>query len=297
MQEITPLILDFQSPNVAVVAYAKQNDRASRKLVCQLVDGGAPFTVGGNIYAAIRFLKPDGTGGMYDTDDNGNNAIIFNGSQATLILAEQVLTVPGTVYLELNLYNSQSERLTTFAFVLNVEASVLSDATIISSNYYNILTQQIADILGSIGAVAGLEATATSIPKDENATVEVTGGTSAQDPYVLNFGIPRGYSPDVAVTREGKEVTITATDENGTTEETIVEPTAAVTQSGPNITITMTDADGTTTATVLRGSVRLATFDIDIATGQLVMTAPESFDELTFSINSEGQLEVTFNNG
>ena len=295
MLETTPLILDFQAPNVAVVAYAKQNDRATRKLICQLVDGGTPWVAFGNIYAAIRFLKPDGTGGFYDTDDNGNPAIAFNGSQATLTLAEQVLTVPGTVYLELNIYNSQSERLTTFAFVLNVEASVLSDATIISSNYYNILTQQIADILGSIGAVAGLTATAHSIPKDEDATVTVTGGTSAQDPYNLNFGLPRGYSPDLAITKDGNEVTITATDEHGTTSETITDPTAEVTQDGADITITMTDHNGTTTATVLRGSLLLATFGINIATGQLVMTAPANYTDLIFSINSDGQLEVTVN--
>lgn len=295
MLETTPLILDFQAPNVAVVAYAKQNDRATRKLICQLVDGGTPWVAIGNIYAAIRFLKPDGTGGFYDTDDNGNPAIAFNGSQATLTLAEQVLTVPGTVYLELNIYNSQSERLTTFAFVLNVEASVLSDATIISSNYYNILTQQIADILGSIGAVAGLTATAHSIPKDEDATVTVTGGTSAQDPYNLDFGLPRGYSPDLAITKAGNEVTITATDEHGTTSETITDPTAEVTQDGADITITMTDHNGTTTATVLRGSLLLATFDINIATGQLVMTAPANYTDLIFSINSDGQLEVTVN--
>lgn len=295
MLETTPLILDFQAPNVAVVAYAKQNDRASRKLVCQLMDGGTPFTVSGNIFSAIRFLKPDGTGGFYDTDDNGTPAVVFSGAQATLTLAEQVLTVPGTVYLELNLYNSQRQRLTTFAFVLNVEASVLSDATIISSNYYNILTQQIADILGSIGAVAGLEAEAHSIPKDEEASVTVTGGTSADDPYNLNFGIPRGYSPDLTVTRTGDDVTITATDEHGTTSETITDPTAEVTQDGADITITMTDHNGTTTATVLRGSLLLATFDINIATGQLVMTAPANYTDLIFSINSDGQLEVTVN--
>lgn len=295
MLETTPLILDFQAPNVAVVAYAKQNDRATRKLICQMVDGGTPWVAGGNIYAAIRFLKPDGTGGFYDTDDNGNPAIAFNGSQATLTLAEQVLTVPGTVYLELNIYNSQSERLTTFAFVLNVEASVLSDATIISSNYYNILTQQIADILGSIGAVAGLTADAHSIPKDQDAYVIVTGGTSAQDPYNLDFGLPRGYSPDLAITKDGNEVTITATDEHGTTSETITDPTAEVTQDGADITITMTDHNGTTTATVLRGSLLLATFDINIATGQLVMTAPANYTDLIFSINSDGQLEVTVN--
>ena len=295
MTETTPLVLDFQSPNVAVVAYAKQNDRASRKLVCQLMDGGTPFTVSGNIFSAIRFLKPDGTGGFYDTDDNGTPAVVFSGAQATLTLAEQVLTVPGTVYLELNLYNSQRQRLTTFAFVLNVEASVLSDATIISSNYYNILTQQIADILGSIGAVAGLEAEAHSIPKDQEATVEVTGGTSADDPYNLKFGIPRGYSPDLSVTKSGRTVTITATDESGTTSATVTDPQAEVSQDGENITITMTDSDGTTSATLLRGSVLLATFDIDISTGQLIMTAPENYSELSFTINADGQLEVTVN--
>lgn len=295
MQEITNLVLDFQRPNVSVIAYAKQNDRGSRELVCQLVDGGQPWTPPTNILTAIRYIKPDGTGGFYDTTENNLPAAVFSGSTVTLTLAEQVLTVPGEVYMEFNVYTSQTERLTTFSFTLYVEQSVLTDATIISSNYYNILTQQIAEILGSIGAVAELTATATSIPKDEEATVTVTGGTGPNDPYVLNFGIPRGYSPDLTVSREGQEVTITATDESGTTSETITDPTAQVTQDGENITITMTDSAGTTSATILRGSVRLATFDIDLSTGQLLMYAPTSFSEITFSINDNGQLVVTWN--
>lgn len=295
MESVSYLTLDFKYPNISEIVYAKQNDRGSREIVCQLVDGGQPWTPPGNIFSAIRYRKPDGTGGFYDLTENNRPAAIFSGSTVTLILAEQVLTVPGDVYMEFNVYTSQTERLTTFTFLLRVQRSVLDDVTIISSNYYNILTQQIADILGSVGAVAELEATAHSIPKDQEATVTVTGGTGQNDPYKLDFGIPRGYSPDLRVTRSGRVLTITATDESGTTSESITDPEARVTQDGANITITMTDSQGQTSATVLRGSVRLASFDIDLSTGQLIMYAPEAFDELTFRINDDGQLEVIVN--
>ena len=289
----TDLTLDFKSPNRAVVAHAKQNDKLSRYLVCQLVDGGIPWTPPGNIMSAIRFKKPDGHGGFYDVDENNNSAVVFSGSTVTLTLVEQVLTVPGTVFMELNVYTNQSEKLTTFSWVLEVEQSVLSDTEFESTDYYNILTQQIADILGRVQSIAGLTASATGVPWGSGTKVVVTGGTGAADPYNLDFEIEEGKSPSASVTKSGKDITITMEDTDGETTVTYKEPTAKVETDGDEIKITMTDADGTTTAEVLKGSVRLAQFDINMATGNLEMDSPSDYDELEFSINASGELEVS----
>lgn len=289
----TNLTLDFQAPNRAVIAHAKQNDKLSRYLVCQLVDGGNPWTPPSNIMTAVRFKKPDGHGGFYDLDEKNNAAVVFNGSTVTITLVEQVLTVPGTVYMELNVYTSASEKLTTFSWVLEVEKSVLSDAEFESSDYYNILTQQIADILGRIQSIAGLQATATGVEWGTGTSVNVSGGTGAEDPYVLDFQIEEGKSPNASVTKDGKEITISVEDIDGETEVTFTEPTATVETVDDTIVITMTDVDGTTTAEVLKGSVRLATFEIDMSTGNLEMDSPSDYDELSFSINNNGYLEVS----
>ena len=69
--------------------------------------------------------------------------IQIEGSVVTAELVEQVLTAAGKVYAEINLYSSDGEKLTTFSFVIIVEPSVLTDAEIVSSDYYNILSAQI----------------------------------------------------------------------------------------------------------------------------------------------------------
>lgn len=293
-RQTTNLTLDFKAPNRAQIAHAKQNDKLSRFLVCQLTDGGLPWTAPANIMAAIRFRKPDGTAGFYDVDELNRAAVVFSGSVVTLTLAEQALTVAGDVYMELNVYTAQSEKLTTFSWTLRVEQSVLTDAVFQSTSYYNILTQQIADILGRVQSIAGLTASATGVAYGTGTSVVVTGGTGASDPYNLNFQIEKGFSPTAVVSKSGHDVTFTATDINGTTTEQFVEPQATVSKVDDVITISMTDVDGTTSATLLSAAVRLCTFAVDLATGQLVMTAPSDYTEMSWAINASGELIATY---
>jgi hypothetical protein len=136
-------------------------------------------------------LKPDGTAGFYDVDENGNPAITVDGSVVTLTLAEQATTIPGDVYMQLNFYDTGGAKLTTFCWILRVQKSVLEDATIISSDYYNILSAQIAAVLEAAASLTGLTATATGLPTGSAPTVKVTGGTAGR-PYKLAFGLPAG---------------------------------------------------------------------------------------------------------
>lgn len=160
MKSTTRITLDIQRPNIAVIAYGVQNDRDSRYIEAQIVDGGTAWPLPAGASALIRFRKPDNTGGAYDTlEDNVTPAVTWSGSVATLVMAEQVLTVPGDVCMELNFYSADGERLTTFPWTLRVRPSVLTDAQIISSDYYNILTAQIASgIQAAENAAASAEA-------------------------------------------------------------------------------------------------------------------------------------------
>ena len=145
MNENTGVSINFQSPNISTVVYAVQNDRSARHIVAQLRDGSSPWTPPYGAAAIIRYLKPDGTGGFYDTDDNNHSAVTITGSVADLTLVEQTLTVPGDVYMQLNFYATDGTRLTTFAWILRVQPSVLSDASIVSSDYFNALTEKITE--------------------------------------------------------------------------------------------------------------------------------------------------------
>ena len=191
MTENTSVSLNFQSPNIATVVYAIQNDRLSRHIVAQLRDGSAPWTPPAGAGAFIRYLKPDGTAGFYDVDESNDPAISVSGSVATLTLAEQCTTVPGDVYMQLNFYGTDGSKLTTFAWILRVQKSVLEDATIISSDYYNVLSAQIAAVLDAAAALTGMTASASGLPTGSDPTVTVTGG-SGGTPYNLAFGLPAG---------------------------------------------------------------------------------------------------------
>lgn len=191
MTENTSVSLNFQSPNISTVVYAVQNDKLSRHIVAQLRDGSAPWTPPAGAGAFIRYLKPDGTAGFYDVDESNDPAISVSGSVATLTLAEQCTTVPGDVYMQLNFYGSDGSKLTTFAWILRVQKSVLEDATIISSDYYNVLSAQIAAVLNAAASLTGMTASASGLPTGSDPTVNVTGGTEGV-PYNLAFGIPAG---------------------------------------------------------------------------------------------------------
>lgn len=145
----TSITLDLQSPNIAVVAAAKQNDSMSREIVATLKNGSDPFVPPGNAMVMIRYSKPDRTAGWYDTmEDQTTSAYSIAGNVVSILLCEQMLTVPGNVYVEINFY-TQTERLSTFSFLLKVEKSVLSDSEIVSSDYYNVLSQKIDALLGA----------------------------------------------------------------------------------------------------------------------------------------------------
>ena len=192
MKSTTNLTLNLALPNIAQIAYAVQGDQLSRELTIQLVDGSVPWEPPAGALATVRYRKPDGTTGFYDTMEDGTTpAVTVSGSTVTLILANQALTVPGVVLMQLNFYDTYESRVTTFAWSLIVQPSVLTDATFISKDYYNILTQQIAAVLEAATSLAGLTATASGLPTGSDPTVTVTGGSGGV-PYKLAFAIPAG---------------------------------------------------------------------------------------------------------
>lgn len=167
MNSITYITLDLQAPNFAVMASAKQNDTLGRQIAATLRDGSASFDATG-LLCEIRYAKPDGTVGFYDTlEDDETPAYSIDGNVVTFTLAEQMLTIAGAVYVDLNFYAATGEKLTAFTFVLQVEASVLDDGTIVSSDYYNVLTATLAE---AAEIAANLPQPSTSTPTPDSAS-------------------------------------------------------------------------------------------------------------------------------
>lgn len=134
-------------PKISMV----QGDGNSRIIQAQLWDGGSPYTIPTGAAVMVRFRKPDGTGGLYDKTEAGQSVTV-SGSTVTAPVATQMLTVAGVVMAEVDIYAAgedaaSAQKLSSFPFLVDVAPSVYPDAKIISSDYYNVLTAEIASVL------------------------------------------------------------------------------------------------------------------------------------------------------
>lgn len=128
-------------------------------------------------------------------------------------------------------------------------------------------------IQGPPGVAAGFGTVTASVDSNVGTpSVEVlTSGPNTAKCFSFTFHNLKGadgedgYSPTATVTKSGGTATISITDKNGTTTETVEDgqdgndgndgysPTATVTKSGGTVTISITDKNGTTTETVNDG--------------------------------------------
>ena len=145
----TALTLNMQLPNIAAVSWAVQGDQLSRQIIATLVDGSTAWNPEASYTALVRYHKPDGTNGVYDVDEEGNPAVTWSGNVATITIAQQALTVPGTVLMQLEFYDVTEARVTAFGWANNVQPAAVTDTEFMSTDYYNLLTLQIAGVLGA----------------------------------------------------------------------------------------------------------------------------------------------------
>lgn len=130
-----------------------QGDSNTRIIQAQLWDGANPYTIPTGSAVMMRFRKPDGTGGLYDKTEGGQSVTV-SGSTVTVPVATQMLTVAGVVMAEVDIYaagedSASAQNLASFAFLVEVSPSVYPDAEIISSDYYSVLTAEIASVLAA----------------------------------------------------------------------------------------------------------------------------------------------------
>ena len=145
------LSLNVSSASVPPTLHMTQGDSNSRSIVAALFSGASPFNIPSGSSVMVRFGKPDGTGGLYDTTESGA-PVVFSGNTVTAPVAEQMLSVPGVVVAQIELYSastaeSPAYRMASFCFFVDVEKSAYPDDTIISSDYYNILSESIQQAL------------------------------------------------------------------------------------------------------------------------------------------------------
>lgn len=150
--------LDLQRQSILQPLKAKQNDRYSRFFKAVLLDGSTAFSIPSGAAMMVRYIAPSGCG-WYDTitEINGtttHSAFSITGNEVTVELAEAMLTMPGSGTLCLQVYAASGYRIGTWNVPIEIEADPLADSTIAASDYYNVLTGQVAQALGYRDAAA-----------------------------------------------------------------------------------------------------------------------------------------------
>ena len=214
--------LNLLRPELTVV-HGKQYDNEARVIEAQLYEDNVKWYAPANTLGVISYIKPDGNYGFYDETDLGNPAVVFDAndrSKVTLVLSTQSLTCAGKVKVEVNFYDQQqAERLSSFAFTLDVEASTITQDDLTSSSEFRILAEQITEVLTAAANLSGLEADATTLAAGSAASAVVTGGTGG-NPYHIQFGIPQGIQGEQGATgyHVGSVVKKSGTGTAGTTD-------------------------------------------------------------------------------
>ena len=153
MEIIQKVDLNLSFRGIPPKLYMVQGDSNTRIIQAQLWDGANTYTIPTGSAVMMRFRKPDGTGGLYDKTEGGQRVTV-SGSTVTVPVATQMLTVAGVVMAEVDIYAAgedaaSAQNLASFAFMVEVAPSVYPDAEIISSDYYSVLTAEIASVLAA----------------------------------------------------------------------------------------------------------------------------------------------------
>lgn len=289
MQVTKNITLDLLETGSPVIIKAKQNDRNTRYIAAHLYVDGLAYPVPSGTEIAFRYKKPDGTAGFYDTLPDNSPAITVSGNTVTVELVEQVLTAAGCVHCEINMYNAASEKLTTFTFEISVEESVLTDAEIISSDYYNVLTEQIVKALQAVTDATEQAENAAQSAQEAADSAAMSKDWAAGQPVTYN-----GAPVSIAYAGTNRIASITAygeTPQGGTVEAPVaLTGVDSVQVCGrnllPNKAITKTVAGITYTVNPDKSVTAKGTAS---SWGNIVIDADFSLPAGTYTLNSNMQ--------
>lgn len=181
--------------------YAVQGDAATRKIELRLFANKEPWIPKDGASLVIRYRKPDGTIGSYDTLPDGEKAWELQENTASIILAPQMLTVSGRVEVQLEIV-CEKQILASFAVYVLVEKNVAAGATR-SQSYFNWLHRmeiKLQEMLkaakesgifnGATGATPDLQiGSVSTVDAGKNAAAWIEG--TAEKP-VIHLQIPKG---------------------------------------------------------------------------------------------------------
>lgn len=201
--------MDFARRGPTQTVSVVQDDKYSRNLEFTLMENGEAWNRPETLSVVVRYRKPDGTGGSYDTLPDGNAACSVVGNVATVALAPQVCTVPGIVRLVVALVSGSTELHT---FMVNIDVQANPGLQVTSENYFKV-TGALADSGWEPNKILGTDADGKVI------TVEAPTGGGASVDEVLD-AIPQATA--IAFVQDGQTITATVTLEGGVTSTSVI---------------------------------------------------------------------------
>ena len=112
-----------------------QDDKYSRNLEISLYENGVKFSPPENCTVLVRYSKPDGKDGAYDTLPDGTKAWSITENKVTVALAPQVCTTDGRVSLVVMLLYDKAE---LSCFEVQVDVHKNPRGVMASNRYVNI---------------------------------------------------------------------------------------------------------------------------------------------------------------
>ena len=257
-----------------------QNDQYTRNLEMQLFSNDSVWKIPDTASILIRYCKSDGTGGEYDTLPNGVKAWTAAENILTIVLAPQVLTVPGFVNLCVILIDDE-KTLSTFSLLLNVQA--LPGALNPDSENYvrttaflpapeggqvgNLLSIASVDAAGNITGVEAIDFSRTESdptvsdwakqPHPPAYTAQDVGALPADTPIptkTSDLSNDSGFLDSAALPAIVEDALMQAKASGIFDGTDGVSPTVSVSKSGNVTTIAIADVRGTKTATIYDGA-------------------------------------------
>lgn len=222
------LRVDLLDPGAPQIIHAVQDDSNSRKIAFSIYAGGMQWAVPDGTLVTVRYKKPDGTAGFYDTLPDGSTpAATIDGNVVTVAIVPQAFTVCGNVPVQIKLYDSAVTSIATFAVVMHVSANVVSDAEIISSDYYSVLTKQISDALAAAEVIPGQVSAAQAAAEQATSSASAAAGSATAAASSASTASTAASQAQTAATNAGQSETNAATSANDAESAKTAAETAA----------------------------------------------------------------------
>lgn len=233
LETTAALRVDLLDPGAPQIIHAVQDDSNSRKIAFNIYAGGAQWDVPDGTLVTVRYKKPDGTAGFYDTLPDGSTpAATIDGNVVTVALVPQAFTVRGNVPVQIKLYDSAGASITTFAVVMHVSVNIVSDAEIVSSDYYSVLTKQIADVLAAAEGIPGQVSAAQAAAEQASSSAIAAAGSATAAASSASTASTAAGQAQTAATNAGQSEMNAATSASDAEAAKTAANTAASNASG-----------------------------------------------------------------